>query len=524
MGAAVAPGHAGLRGGLRLHRFPAVQRAFAGGPARGLWLAGPGVSRGAQHRRCHLGVHFLALPLCLPASAHRAGRARRAAHGGGAAAGRAAVAPGAGSGAAAGTPGRGGRRGAGSHGNPGRLWRGQLLRHPDLHRRHLQSLAGHGQPHRRCPARHALAGHRGAAAVAGAPGAKALAVCHPARPARRQCRCAARAAHRAARCAGRAGVWPAHPPGFCAAGAVHAAPLGWRLGRAALGHVCAMGTQQRLARRRERLARHRAGAGAGVCPAHPPRRAHTRRGAAHQPGLCRAWRGDCGGAVVAGGLGAAGVPRFHAGLLDHRHGAGHCVGVSGAVHGGGAAIVAKRIQPFAREPGRVGPHAGHHRRCAGLACALAAAAPQHFCRRLAGVCGCDEGAARHFGAAPLQQRHSGRGDLPARARRAPGRSRLARPHAGAGRTAAGDSAQPHATGALAASGLVPGLVARPCRAPQRQHSAPFKRFRRFSAPSSSGTPIILMCPQVISTASAGTESPALDCPKTGPLNALKALP
>ena len=64
-------------------------------------------------------------------------------------------------------------------------------------------------------------------------------------------------------------------------------------------------------------------------------------------------------------------------------------------------------------------------------------------RGLVGVCGCDERTARHVGAAAVQQRHPGRGDLPTRARRALGRSRLARADLGLGGLGPGDSAQPN---------------------------------------------------------------------------------
>jgi len=105
VGAAAAAGHAGLRGGLRLHRFPAVQRAAAGGFARDFRPAGPGVPGNPQHAGCDLGVHLLALSLCVPAGTYRALRTCIAADGGRAPAGRAAVAPHPRGGAAAGAPG-----------------------------------------------------------------------------------------------------------------------------------------------------------------------------------------------------------------------------------------------------------------------------------------------------------------------------------------------------------------------------------------------------------------------------------
>jgi ABC-type Fe3+ transport system, permease component len=82
----------------------------------------------------------------------------------------------------------------------------------------------------------------------------------------------------------------------------------------------------------------------------------------------------------------------------------------------GAAIGAKRLCAHSGQPGRLGPHAGRGQRAPDGQCALAAAAPLYRRRRAAGVCGRDERAARHHGAAPLQQRHPGRGGLPAGAR------------------------------------------------------------------------------------------------------------
>ena len=146
----------------------------------------------------------------------------------------------------------------------------------------------------------------------------------------------------------------------------------------------------------------------------------TRGGAARQPGLRGAGGGDRGGSAAAGGLGAGGAARVERGLLDHGHGAGHRLGLHGALHRGGPAVGAKRLRARARQPGRFGAHARHHRRRPGRPGALAVAQAQHRRRRAAGVRRRHERAARHPGAAALQQRHPGGGDLPAGARRAPG--------------------------------------------------------------------------------------------------------
>ena len=140
------------------------------------------------------------------------------------------------------------RHGPGADGDAGRLRRLQLLRHPDLHGRHLQGLAGHGQPHRRRAAGHHAAGRRGAAAGAGAKGPGAHALCHLTRAPGRWRR-AARGAGRRAPLAGAGRVRPAGVDGLRAAGGVHAAPAGGRLVGAALGPFPAMDAQQRLAGR-----------------------------------------------------------------------------------------------------------------------------------------------------------------------------------------------------------------------------------------------------------------------------------
>jgi iron(III) transport system permease protein len=113
-------------------------------------------------------VFIFSLYPYVPAGPPRRTAGERAPDGGSAAAGRPAAAPHPGGGPAAGPPGRGRRRGAGADGDPGRLRRGQLLRHPDLHHRHLQSLAVHGQPPGRGPAGHHAAGGGAGPAAPGA--------------------------------------------------------------------------------------------------------------------------------------------------------------------------------------------------------------------------------------------------------------------------------------------------------------------------------------------------------------------
>jgi iron(III) transport system permease protein len=119
------------------------------------------------------------------------------------------------------------------------------------------------------------------------------------------------------------------------------------------------------------------------------------------------------------------------------------LGLSGALLCGGPAVGAERVCAHPGQFRRLRPHAGHGRIRADAPRALAAAQAFHRSRGASGVRGCDEGAARHPGAAPFQQRHAGRGGLPARARRAPGRSRAAVAGAGAGGPDPGDPAQPH---------------------------------------------------------------------------------
>ncbi len=362
MGAAAAAGDAGLRGGLRLHRLPAVQRPGPDLAARQLRLAGPRAAGDPQHARRGLGLRVLALSLCLPAGPHGPGRARGAPDGSGAPARGAAVAPHPARGPAARAPGGGRRRGAGPDGDPGRLRRGQLLRHPDLHHRHLQGLAVHGQPHRRGAAGHPAAGRGGGAACAGAPGPAPPALRRLGGRAGRRRRGPARAAARGGLPRGLAGLRLAGPHGVRVAGAVHAAAAAGRWRRApALGPLLGLGLQQRAARGRECRPGGGGGAAAGVQPASPSGPAGARRRAAGGPGLRRAGRGDRRGPAAAGRLAAgrraAGAHR----LLGDRHGAGHHLGLPGALHVGRPAVGAERLRPHPGQHRRHRAHAGDGR-------------------------------------------------------------------------------------------------------------------------------------------------------------------
>jgi iron(III) transport system permease protein len=136
-------------------------------------------------------------------------------------------------------------------------------------------------------------------------------------------------------------------------------------------------------------------------------------GFAHRrSGLRRAGRGGGGGPVAARGVAAACGPAGQRGVLGYGHGAGCAVGLYGALYRCGFAVGAKWLCPHPVSAGRLGPHAGHVGRGAAGPGALAAAAPLHRRCWLAGVCRCDEGAARHAGAAPLQLGHAGGGDVP----------------------------------------------------------------------------------------------------------------
>jgi hypothetical protein len=152
-------------------------------PRCAVWAARPGCSR------------FRSIPMCT-AGPHGAGRTCDPFDGGGASARRADVPAHPRGGTAAGAPGDGRRSSAGADGDPGRLWRVELLRHPDLLGRHLQGLAGDGQPDRRCAAGHRAAGGGDGAAEPGAPGAKAHAFLQRARRSRQRRRGPSRAAGR----------------------------------------------------------------------------------------------------------------------------------------------------------------------------------------------------------------------------------------------------------------------------------------------------------------------------------------
>ena len=230
MGTAAAAGHAGLCGGLRLHRLPAVQRPLQ------VWLrefrpARPCVPRNPQHAGRGLGVHLFALSLRVPAGAHRAGRARRPAHGGGAPAGRAAVAPHPRGGPAAGAPGGGAGVALALMETLADFGVASYFGIQTFTAGIYKAWLAMDQPHGRGPARHRAAGHGGAADVAGTPGPAPHAFCRAARPARGQCRSASRCCCVVCR-AGLAMLVCALPIAvrFRAAGAVHAAPAGRRLG------------------------------------------------------------------------------------------------------------------------------------------------------------------------------------------------------------------------------------------------------------------------------------------------------
>ena len=244
VGLVAAPGHAGLCGGLRIHRFSSVQRPAANGGARRAGRGGPGVPRDPQLGRRGLGVCLFLVPLCLLAGPHRTGRACGPFDGGCPFAGCSFGSPHAGGGLAVGPPGRGRGRCAGADGNAGRFWCVELLRDSDLHGRHLQGLVVHGQPHRRRAAGHHAAGAGGPAPVPGAPGPEAHAFLHNAGRARRGHGRAAGGLGGRCPLAGLAGVWCAGADWFCAADSVHVAPDGGGLVGVVLGAVCGLGSEQ----------------------------------------------------------------------------------------------------------------------------------------------------------------------------------------------------------------------------------------------------------------------------------------
>ena len=185
LGPAATTRHAGICGGLCIHRLFAVRRAAAKLVADQLWPAGPAPARDTQPRWRHPGLHGDSLPLCLSAGADRAVRARCSFDGSGPPAGCAAGAAHSRSRPAAGPAGCGCRRRAGFDGDAGRLWRIQLLWRSDFHCGHLQGLAGDGQPHGGCATGHRLVAGGGCPAKDRATRAKADAFCkRPGRPCR----------------------------------------------------------------------------------------------------------------------------------------------------------------------------------------------------------------------------------------------------------------------------------------------------------------------------------------------------
>jgi iron(III) transport system permease protein len=185
-----------------------------------------------------------------------------------------------------------------------------------------------------------------------------------------------------------------------------------------------MGLEQRAAGWHHRRPGSGRGAGAGLCRA--PRPDLLTRGVVRlaSRGLCRAGRGDRGGLLLPVGWLQAHFPQWGVGALVTTT----AVGIVWAYLVRFCAVALQSVQSgYARIPASLDDSARMlGAGSAGLMaqCALAAAAPLYRRRRAAGVCGRDERAARHHGAAPLQQRHPGRGGLPAGARRAPGRGRL----------------------------------------------------------------------------------------------------
>ena len=170
LGAAPAARDAGLRDGLRVHRRAAVRGAGADGVARGVRLVPRRLSfpRGALGRRGGGDVRVHALPVRLPARAHRVPRAPAGAGRGGAHAGP-RPSPGVlARGGAAGPAGDRRRHRARADGDACRLRHRRLLRRRHLHHRHLPGLVLAGRPGRRGAARHRAARLRRARARTGA--------------------------------------------------------------------------------------------------------------------------------------------------------------------------------------------------------------------------------------------------------------------------------------------------------------------------------------------------------------------
>ena len=177
MGFAPAPGHARLCGGLCLYRLFAVQRPPANVAAPSQRAARCLVARHPQPVGRRLGAQPEPVPLCVFAGTHRLDRARHPADGGGPFAGRALVAAHLATGPALGPTSHCSGYRTGADGNLGRLWGGELLWRANLHRWHLQGLAGDGQPGGRSPTGHQLAAAGGLDAQARAIGPIAFALC-----------------------------------------------------------------------------------------------------------------------------------------------------------------------------------------------------------------------------------------------------------------------------------------------------------------------------------------------------------
>ena len=214
---------------------------------------------------------------------------------------------------------------------------------------------------------HRAAGAGGAAAVAGAPGAATHAFCRRcggrarAVPRRSRCGCGAARAALAWRCARCRSLI-----GFVLPVLFMLRPLVGRLGSVlpwamfvqwscnsvrlgGLSAVLAIALALALAfalRRR-------------------PDCAHPRRGAAGQPGLRRAGRGDRGRPAAAGGLAAGGRPESGVGYWITATVLGIVWAYLVRFTRGGAAVGAKRLRAHSGQSGRLGPHAGHHRPGAG---------------------------------------------------------------------------------------------------------------------------------------------------------------
>ncbi len=166
---------------------------------------------------------------------------------------------------------------------------------------------------------------------------------------------------------------------------------------------------------------HCAGAGAGLRGAGLAFCLDPRRCAAHGSGLRRAGRGDRGGPAAASGLAAGGLARQRRGLLGHGHRAGHRLGLSGALHRGGACNRCKAVTPVC--PTSLDDSA-RMLGATGFALAWRVHAPLLKRSVIAGALLVFVDVMKELPAtlvlASVQQRHPGRGDLPARAGRTAG--------------------------------------------------------------------------------------------------------